>query len=292
MKARRALLALSWAWPLALLAMPLLILLRVSLAQPRLAQPPYSPLWRASGAGFRLPDFHLDNYRLLFTDPLYGTAWCQSVLMAAGTAALCLLLAYPMAWAIARSPPARRRVLLLLVLLPFWSSFLLRIYALQGVLGTHGFLNQVLLATGLVEQPLALLHSTGAVALGMVYAYLPLMLLPLYAALEKLDGQLLEAAADLGCSPWQTFARVTLPLSLPGVLAGVVLVFVPALGEFVIPELLGAPDTLLLGQVLWNEFFANRAWPVAAALALLLLCSMALVLGAHQSLQQRLGERR
>lgn len=282
---------LCWVWPLGLLLLPLLIVLRISLAEPRLAQPPYSPLWHVGAEGAVSLDLRLDNYRLLLEDPLYVQAWLDSLSLAAGTALLCLLLAYPMAAAIAASPPRRRHTLLLLVMLPFWTSLLLRIYAWMGLLAPQGMLSRALLWLGVTEAPLAVLHSPAAVFIGMVYAYLPFMLLPIHASLEKLDPQLLEAAADLGCRPWQAFLRVALPLSLPGVLAGTVLVFVPALGEFVIPDLLGGPGTLLLGQVLWNEFFANRAWPVAAALALTLLGSMMLVLLTHMFLQRRLGER-
>jgi len=282
---------LCWIWPLGLLLLPLLIVLRISLAEPRLAQPPYSPLLQVGADGAVSLDLRLDNYRLLLEDPLYVQAWLDSLGLAAGTALLCLLLAYPMAWAIAANPPRRRHTLLLLVMLPFWTSLLLRIYAWMGLLAPQGMLSQALLWLGVTESPLAVLHSPAAVFIGMVYAYLPFMLLPIHASLEKLDPQLLEAAADLGCRPWQAFLRVALPLSLPGVLAGMVLVFVPALGEFVIPDLLGGPGTLLLGQVLWNEFFANRAWPVAAALALTLLGSMMLILLTHQFLQRRLGER-
>ncbi|MBM4227722.1 MAG: ABC transporter permease subunit [Gammaproteobacteria bacterium] len=280
---------LCWIWPLGLLLLPLVIVLRISLAEPRLAQPPYSPLWDVSADGAVSIDLHLDNYRLLLEDPLYVQAWLDSLGLAAGTALLCLVLAYPMAWAIAASPPRRRRLFLLLVMLPFWTSLLLRIYAWMGLLAPQGMLSQALLRLGVTEAPLAVLHSPTAVFIGMVYAYLPFMLLPIHASLDKLDPQLLEAAADLGCRPWQAFLRVALPLSLPGVLGGTVLVFVPALGEFVIPDLLGGPGSLLLGQVLWNEFFANRAWPVAAALALTLLGSMALFLLTWQFLQRRLG---
>ena len=281
---------LCWSWTLSLLLLPLVIVLRISLAEPRLAQPPYSPLWRTDSEGAASLDLRLDSYRLLLEDPVYAQAWWDSLGLAGGTALLCLLLAYPMAWAIAASSPERRRALLLLVMLPFWTSLLLRIYAWMGLLAPQGVLSQVFIWSGVRDLPLSLMHTPTAVFIGMVYAYLPFMLLPIHASLEKLDAQLLEAAADLGCPPWLAFLRVALPLSLPGVMAGTVLVFVPALGEFVIPDLLGGPGTLLLGQVLWNEFFVNRAWPMAAALALTLLGSMGLVLAAHQILQRRQGQ--
>ena len=215
--------------------------------------------------------FSLENFKLLFTDDLYVAAWLSSLRIAATATLVCLLLGYPMAYAIARAAPGRRPLLLMLVILPFWTSFLIRVYAWMGLLAENGILNQVLRWSGLASDPGTILGTEWAVQLGIVYAYLPFMVLPLYASLEKLDTSLLEAAADLGCPRWKTFWLVTLPLSLPGVFAGALLCFIPIVGEFVIPDLLGGSDTLMIGQTLWTEFFADRDWPLASAIAVVLL---------------------
>ena len=213
----------------------------------------------------------LKNFTLLFTDDLYLAAWLSSLRIAAASTVLALLLGYPMAYAIARANPNRRPLLLMLVILPFWTSFLIRVYAWMGLLSSNGILNQVLRDTGLVANPGTILGTEWAVHLGIVYAYLPFMVLPLYAALEKLDTSLLEAASDLGASPIVAFLTVTLPMSLPGIVAGCLLVFIPAVGEFVIPDLLGGTGTLMIGKVLWDEFFLNSDWPLASAVAICLL---------------------
>jgi putrescine transport system permease protein len=277
--ARRLLIGLSAAWLGLFLLWPLAIVLRIALAEPRIAQPPYSPLLeRGADGGWQIL-LGFQNFALLFEEPLYLEAWANAIGLAGAASLLCLLLAYPMAAAIAACRPALRRLLLALIILPFWTSFLLRVYAFIGLLGPHGHLNHLLLYFGLIDEPLAILHTPRAVLIGMVYTYLPFMLMPIYASLEKRDPVLLEAARDLGASPLQTFLKVTLPLSTPGIQAGILLVFVPALGEFVIPDLLGGPGTPMIGHVLWTEFFANRAWPVAAALAVsLLLASLAVFL--------------
>jgi len=213
----------------------------------------------------------LKNFRLLFTDDLYLAAWLGSLRIAATSTVLCLLLGYPMAYAIARARPGLRPLLLMAVILPFWTSFLIRVYAWMGLLASNGILNQFLRTTGLVDNPGTILGTEWAVHLGIVYGYLPFMVLPVYAALEKLDTSLLEAAADLGASPLVAFLTVTLPQSLPGILAGCLLVFIPAVGEFVIPDLLGGTGTLMIGKVLWDEFFLNSDWPLASAVAICLL---------------------
>src|SRR5215471_266227 len=220
------------------------------------------------------PDHHLrlaislGNYRYLLTDEVYGIAYLYSLRTAFFSTLICLLLGYPMAYAIARAPRSTQGLLLLIIMLPFWTSFLLRVYALEGIIRDTGFLNTVLLHLGLISQPLHIMRTSLAVYLGIIYSYLPFMVLPLFATLEKLEPTLLEAAADLGSTPWRAFKDITLPLSIPGVIAGSMLVFIPAVGEFVIPSLLGGPNNLMIGRVLWDEFFGNHDWPVAAAVAI------------------------
>jgi len=234
----------------------------------------------------------LKNFRLLFTDDLYLAAWLGSLRIAATSTVLCLLLGYPMAYAIARARPGLRPLLLMAVILPFWTSFLIRVYAWMGLLASNGILNQFLRTTGLVDNPGTILGTEWAVHLGIVYGYLPFMVLPVYAALEKLDTSLLEAAADLGASPLVAFLTVTLPQSLPGILAGCLLVFIPAVGEFVIPDLLGGTGTLMIGKVLWDEFFTNADWPLASAVAILLLILLVGPIAIFQRQQARSLERR
>lgn len=271
------------AWLVVFFLAPFLLVLRTSLADPVIGQPPFTPLFDATGT-LRIT---LDNYRLLLGDTLFLTSYMESLRIAAVSTVLCLLVGYPMAYAIARSPIPWRTVLLLLVILPFWSSFLLRIYAWMGLLGTHGIVNSVLLALGLVERPLALMYNDAAVYLGIVYTYLPFMVLPLYAVLEKHDSALREAALDLGAPPFRVFIDITLPLSLPGIIAGSMLVFIPAIGEFVIPALLGGLDTRMIGRALFDEFFINRDWPLASAVATVLLLVLVLPLMVFQRGQAR-----
>lgn len=284
---RRGVILVPYAWLGLFFALPCLIVLKISFAEQLIAQPPYSPLFTRDADGGLHLALHLANYRYLVEDALYWRAYLNSVQVAFVSALLCLLIGYPMAYAIARARPARRNLLLMLVVLPFWTSFLLRVYAWMGLLNSQGTVNQLLLALGLIEQPLTLLRTNFAVYLGIVYSYLPFMVLPLYANLEKHDHALLEAAADLGCPPWRAFLSVTLPLSLPGVLAGSALVFIPALGEFVIPDLLGGSNTLMIGKVLWDEFFANRAWPVASAVAIAMLVLVVVLMALQHGLARR-----
>jgi putrescine transport system permease protein len=234
----------------------------------------------------------LQNFALLFTDDLYVAAWLSSLRIAATATAIALLLGYPMAYAIARAAPQRRPLLLMLVILPFWTSFLIRVYAWMGLLAENGILNQFLRWSGLASDPGTILGTEWAVQLGIVYAYLPFMVLPLYASLEKLDTSLLEAAADLGAKPFAAFLTVTLPLSLPGIVAGCLLVFIPAVGEFVIPDLLGGTDTLMIGKVLWDEFFTNSDWPLASAVAICLLVLLVGPIVLFQRQQAKSLERR
>ena len=267
---RRFVIAVPYLW-LALFTLgPLLIVLKISLAESALGIPPYTPLVDRSAGAPHLAAT-LESYALLVSDSLYWRAYLSSILYAAGATVLCLLIGYPMAYGIARAPRAWRVTLLMMVILPFWTSFLLRIYAWIGLLKGNGFINNLLVWLGLISEPLPLLNNAFAVSVGLVYAYLPFMVLPLYAQLEKLDPALLEAASDLGCRPWRGFLAVTLPLSLPGIIAGSLLVFIPMVGEFVIPDLLGGPDTLMIGKVLWDEFFTNRDWPVASSVAVAML---------------------
>lgn len=266
-------LAAPYGWLLLFFLAPFAIVLKISFADPVVAQPPYTPLFdpaTAAGPGGAI-HLTLDNYRFVLEDRLYLLTYLNSLALAAIATLLCLLLGYPMAYGIARSQPATRNLLLLMVILPFWISFLLRVYAWMGILGRHGVVNGLLLWAGVIDTPLELLYSDTAVFLGMVYSYLPFMILPLYANLERLDLDLLEAAADLGGRPRSVFLDVTLPLSTPGVVAGCLLVFIPAMGEFVIPALLGGADTLMIGRVVFEEFFFNRDWPVSATVAVLLL---------------------
>jgi len=216
------------------------------------------------------------------TDEVYGLAYLYSLRTAFFSTLICLVLGYPMAYAIARAPKATQGLLLLIIMLPFWTSFLLRVYALEGIIRDNGFLNTALLHLGLISHPLRIMRTSLAVYIGIIYSYLPFMVLPLFATLEKLDPTLLEASADLGSPPWRGFLDVTLPLSLPGVIAGSMLVFIPAVGEFVIPSLLGGPNTLMIGRVLWDEFFGNHDWPVAAAVAIAFLLLLAGPIAIYQ----------
>lgn len=236
--------------------------------------------------------FSFKNFALLFSDDLYVAAWLSSLRIAATSTLIALLLGYPMAYAIARARPEWRPLLLMLVVLPFWTSFLIRIYAWMGLLAKNGLIDQFLRWSGIADNPGSILGTEWAVHLGIVYAYLPFMVLPLYATLEKLDTSLLEAAADLGARPLTAFLTVTLPLSLPGIVAGCLLVFIPSIGEFVVPDLLGGTGTLMIGKVLWDEFFTNADWPLASAVAICLLALLVAPIALFQRQQARSLERR
>lgn len=259
-----------YLWMLLFFAVPFAIALRISFTHSLIAMPPYSDLVSWTGKDLSVT-LNLNNYLFLLTDSLYYSSYLSSLKIAFISTVLCLLIGYPIAYAIARMPPATRNVALMLVILPSWTSFLIRIYAWIGILKNNGLLNNLLMWTGATEEPIQMLHTDFAIYIGIVYAYLPFMVLPLYTNLVKLDLRLLEAAYDLGARPWKVFLRVTLPLSRAGIIAGSMLVLIPAVGEFVIPELLGGPDTLMIGKVLWNEFFNNRDWPVASAVATVML---------------------
>jgi putrescine transport system permease protein len=261
----------AYAWMLLFFAIPFAIALKISLAHSLIAMPPYSDLITWNGAGSPTISLNTANYLFLFTDALYYKSYLSSLKIAAVSTLLCLLIGYPIAYAIARLPTATRNIALMLVILPSWTSFLIRIYAWMGILKNNGLLNNFLIWLGVIDEPLHIMHTTVAVYIGIVYAYLPFMVLPLYTNLVKLDLRYLEAAYDLGARPWKVFLRITLPLSRAGIIAGSMLVLIPAVGEFVIPELLGGPDTLMIGKVLWTEFFDNRDWPVASAVSTVML---------------------
>lgn len=272
---RRALvLAVPWAWLALFLLVPTGIVLKIALSESIEGVPPYAPLLHWAGATPQLRATR-DNFALIVSDPLYRDALLLSLKVAGLSTLACLMLGYPMALAIARAPERHRNALLLAVMLPFWTGFLMRINAWIGLLQNGGWINITLGWLGV--PPVRLLYTDTALYLGMIYTYLPFMVLPLYARLVRLDPTLREAAADLGAPPWRTFVMVTLPLSLPGVGAGMLLVFIPAVGEYVIPEMLGGPRAQLIGRVLWGEFFANRDWPTAAALACVLLIVLLLL---------------
>jgi putrescine transport system permease protein len=286
--------AVPYLWLIVLFLAPFLIVLKISLSTTAIAMPPYTPaLDFASGLGAlweQIQEFSFDNYIFLTEDALYWKSYLSSLQIALISTFLILLVGYPIAYGMARARREWRPTLLMMVILPFWTSFLIRVYAWMGILKPEGLLNQFLLALGVIDQPLNIMPSTLAVYIGIVYSYLPFMILPLYATLEKLDETLLEAAADLGCPPIQAFWKITFPLSLPGVVAGCFLVFIPAVGEFVIPDLLGGSDTLMIGKTLWAEFFSNRDWPVASAVAVVLLAILVVPIMLFQNAQKKVTE--
>jgi len=292
---QRLLVALPYLWLLVLFLAPFLIVLKISLSDLAVSRPPYTPQvdlsegWSGLKAFFAELDF--ENYVFLTEDSLYINAYLSSLKIAAVSTLITLLIGYAIAYALARAPRRWRPTLVMLVILPFWTSFLIRVYAWIGILKTEGLLNQALLSIGLIGEPLQIMNTTTAVYIGIVYSYLPFMILPIYATLEKMDESLLEASADLGSTRFQTFLLVTLPLSLPGIVAGCFLVFIPAIGEFVIPDLLGGSETLMIGKTLWVEFFNNRDWPLASAVAtlLLLLLIVPIVLFQRQQMKQEIG---
>jgi len=268
---RTLVIAVPLWWLIVFFLIPFGVVAKISFAEAVIARPPYSPLleWMEDG-GVAIKLF-FENYVRLIEESLYIKAYWSSIKVAFVSTLISLLVAYPMAYYIARTNERRRNVLLMLIILPFWTSFLLRVYAWIGILKTNGVVNHILMSLGITSEPLVMMQTNFAVYVGIVYTYLPFMVLPLFTNLVKLDNSLLEASADLGANPVTTFFRVTLPLSVPGIIAGSMLVFIPVVGEFVIPALLGGPDTLMIGKVLWNEFFYNRDWPAASAVAIVML---------------------
>jgi len=282
---------LPYLWLAIFFLAPFVIVLKISLSQSVLAQPPYTPVLDLTAGWQGLKEFaaqlSLDSFRLLASDSLYLLSYVKSLQVAAISTALLFALGYPIAYGMARAPRAWQPMLVMAVVLPFWTSFLIRIYAWINILQRDGLLNDVLMRLHIIDAPAAWLSSDTAIYIGMVYSYLPFMVLPLYASLEKIDESLLEAASDLGCPSWKAFWLVTFPLSLPGVAAGALLSFIPIVGEFVIPDLLGGSESQMIGQTLWTEFFSNRDWPVASAIAIALLGLLLVPLLFYERLQQR-----
>ena len=291
----RLVVLVPYLWLLAFFLVPFVIVAKISLSQTAMALPPYTPVLDLSAGWEGLKAFaaqlSLDSYALLVSDELYLRSYLKSVEVAGVSTVLLLLIGYPLAYGIARSPRGLQPLLVILVVLPFWTSFLIRVYAWINILQRDGLLNDVLMRLHITSVPIAWLSSDTAIYIGVVYSYLPFMVLPLYASLEKIDPGLLEAAADLGCTQLRAFWRVTFPLSLPGVAAGALLCFIPITGEFVIPDLLGGSRTLMIGQTLWTEFFSNRDWPVASAIAVALLALLLVPILLYERLQKRaIGE--
>ena len=286
--------AAPYLWLLVFFLIPFLIVFKISLSDIATAIPPYVPTldpaegWEGVKAFFSQLDF--ENYSFIFGDPLYVGAYWSSVKIAAISTLLTLLVAYPIAYGMARAPRDWQPTLMMLVILPFWTSFLIRVYAWMGILKKEGLLNMFLMNMGLISEPLTIMNTNTAVYIGIVYSYLPFMILPLYSSLEKIKPSLLEAAEDLGSPPWKAFWQVTFPLSLPGVIAGSLLVFIPAVGEFVIPDLLGGSETLMIGKTLWSEFFNNRDWPVSSAVAVVLLLVLVIPIMLFQRMQEKQRE--
>ncbi|MCF3639523.1 ABC transporter permease subunit [Rhizobium sp. TRM95111] len=290
----RLVILLPYAWLLFFFLIPFFIVFRISLSTTAIAQPPYEPVFSLadglSGIWQKIGDLSLDNFVWLTEDALYFNAYLSSLWIAGVSTFLTLLIGYPIAYGMAQAPRTLRPMLLMMVILPFWTSFLIRVYAWIAILKPEGLLNQLLLSLGAIDQPLIILNTNWAIYIGIVYSYLPFMVLPIYSALEKMDHSLIEAAQDLGCPPVAAFWKVTFPLSLAGVVAGCMLVFIPAVGEFVIPDLLGGSQTLMIGKTLWTEFNVNRDWPVSAAVATILLLILVIPIVFFQNAQAKAEE--
>ncbi|TFY87003.1 ABC transporter permease subunit [Pseudomonas kairouanensis] len=267
---KQVVIGIPFLWLFLFFALPFFIVLKISFAEADVAIPPYTEIYTYVEQKLQLV-LNLANYQLLAGDELYISAYLGSLKMAFFSTLLCLLIGYPMAYAIATARKEMQTVLVLLIMMPTWTAILIRVYAWMGILSNNGLLNGFLMSMGLINEPLQILNTNIAVYIGVVYSYLPFMILPLYANLVKHDQSLLEAASDLGSSTFNSFWKITVPLSKNGIIAGCMLVFIPVVGEFVIPELLGGPETLMIGKVLWQEFFNNRDWPVASALAVVML---------------------
>ncbi|MBM6594293.1 ABC transporter permease subunit [Microvirga sp. BT291] len=276
-----------YLWLAVFFLLPFLIVFKISLSDPAVAQPPYRPVFEWSDIAAFFSGLDLENFATLIDDSLYLDATLSSLRIAAISTALLLLVGFPIAYAMARAPQKHRPLLVALVIMPFWTSFLIRIYAWVAILKPEGLLNQALMGLGLIGDPLNILNTETAVYIGIVYAYLPFMVLPLYASLEKQDHSLIEAALDLGSPPWRAFWTITVPLAMPGIVAGSLLCFIPAVGEFVIPDLLGGSETLMIGKQLWSEFFSNRDWPLASSVAILLLLILVVPIVIYRDVESR-----
>lgn len=291
---RLLLISVPYVWLLVLFLVPFGIVLKISLSDIALAIPPYTPTFDIStgwnGLKSYFSNLDIENFTFLTEDELYWRAYLSSLKIATISTIATLLVGFPIAYGMAKAPPEWRPTLMMLIILPFWTSFLIRVYAWIGILGREGYLNQFLLWTGITSEPLVILNTNIAVYIGIVYTYLPFMILPIYATLEKLDDSLLEAAEDLGCSRFSAFWLITVPLSKAGIIAGCFLVFIPAIGEFVIPSLLGGSKTLMIGKVLWEEFFSNRDWPVASAVAIILLLVLIIPIILYQRNEEKQRE--
>ena len=283
---RWAVISVPYLWMLLFFAVPFLIVLKIAISHQALAIPPYTPVLEFVDKAVMLK-LNLSNFLELVSDNHYLEAYASSLKIAAISTFFCLLIGYPMAYTIARLPATTRNIALMLVILPSWISFLIRIYAWMGILQTNGLLNKALLAVGIIDEPLRMMNTPLAAYIGIVYAYLPFMILPLYSNLVKLDLRLLEAAYDLGAKPWKAFVKITLPMSRSGIIAGCMLVMIPAVGEFVIPELLGGPDTLMIGRLLWSQFFSAGNWPMASAVAIVMLVLLLIPIIVFHRFQQR-----
>ena len=283
---RWAVISVPYLWMLLFFAVPFLIVLKISFSHQAIAIPPYTPVLEFVDKAVMLK-LNLSNFLELVRDNHYLEAYASSLKIAAISTFFCLLIGYPMAYTIARLPSTSRNIALMLVILPSWISFLIRIYAWMGILQTNGLLNRALLGMGIIDEPLRMMNTPLAAYIGIVYAYLPFMILPLYSNLVKLDLRLLEAAYDLGAKPWKAFVKITLPMSRSGIIAGCMLVMIPAVGEFVIPELLGGPDTLMIGRLLWSQFFSAGNWPMASAVAIVMLVLLLIPIIIFHRFQQR-----
>ncbi|KVE37705.1 ABC transporter permease subunit [Burkholderia sp. TSV86] len=290
---RTAVIAGPFFWLVLFFLVPFVLVVKISFAELQLGIPPYTELTSVQDGVLHIA-LNLKHYAFLFSDSLYFATYVNSVVVAAVTTLLCLLLGYPMAYYIARSNPGTRNLLMMAVMLPFWTSFLIRVYAWIGILKNNGLLNNFLMWAGLISAPIELYRTNAGVYIGMVYSYLPFLVMPLYAHLVKMDLRLLEAAYDLGAKPWKAFVQITLPLSRNGIIAGCLLVFIPAVGEYVIPELLGGANTLMIGRVMWNEFFNNADWPMASAVtcAMVLLLLVPMAMFQHFQAKEQEGRRR
>lgn len=282
--------SIPYIWLLIFFLAPFFMVLKISVAESVFAQPPYTPLFDWVSEGIVAIRIVFDNFVFLWEDSLYLDTYLSSIKISSISTVFCLLIGYPIAYAIVRSSPTARNIFLLMVILPFWTSFLLRVYAWMGLLADQGTINSLLIWLGIIDTPIRMLYTEFSVYVGIVYTYLPFMILPLYANMEKLDISLLEAAADLGAKPTMTFLTVTLPMTLPGIIAGSLLVFIPATGEYVIPDLLGGGNVQMIGRVLYNEFTANTDWPVASAVAIVLLLVLVLPMMLYQHIQSKESE--